>query len=46
MFIDHKYGRTKLKELLPLNKKPEMLSALGITESELLDKWKEYIQGL
>lgn len=46
MFIDYKYGRTKLKELLPLNKKSEVLLALKTTESELLDKWKEYIQNL
>jgi hypothetical protein len=46
MFIDHKYGRAKLKELLPLSKKSEVLLALQITESELLDDWKEYILNL
>lgn len=44
MFIDNKYGRNKLKELLPLNKKSEILSVLKITESELLNEWKEYVQ--
>jgi len=46
MFIDYKYGRTKLKELLPLNKKSEILSILKTSESELLDGWKKYIQNL
>jgi hypothetical protein len=46
MFIDHKYGRTQLKELLPLNKKLQILSVLKTTESELLNEWKKYIQDL
>lgn len=46
MFIDYKYGRTKLKELLSFNKKSEILSALKMTESELLDEWKKYIYTL
>jgi hypothetical protein len=43
MFIDKKYGRSKLIELLPFNKKGDVLSALGITESELLGEWREFI---
>ena len=43
MFIDHKYGRSKLKELLPLNRKSEILSSLHTTESELLHEWEKYI---
>lgn len=46
MFIDYKYGRTKLKKLLPFNKKSEILLTLETTESELLDTWKKYIQNL
>lgn len=46
MYIDHKFGREKLKDLLPLNKKSEILSALGSTETDLLDGWKKYIQNL
>lgn len=46
MFLDKKYGRTKLKELLPFNKKSSLLLKLNITESELLNDWKYYIQNL
>jgi hypothetical protein len=46
MFIDHKYGRVKLKELLHLNKKAAIFSILKTTESEFLDDWKKYIQNL
>lgn len=44
MFIDHKYGRNKLKELLPLNKKSEILALLETTEAQLLGEWQDYIQ--
>lgn len=46
MYIDHQYGRAKLKELLPLNKKMEVLAALKMTESELLKEWEKYLQDL
>ncbi|WP_264566137.1 hypothetical protein [Flavobacterium sp. N3904] len=46
MFIDHKYGRLKLKEILETNKKTELLSILRTTEPELLEEWKKYIQSL
>lgn len=46
MFMDNKYGRTKIIELLPFNKKSEILSALKTTESELLLEWQNYIQNL
>lgn len=46
MFIDHHYGRTKLKELLPFSKKSEILSALHTTETDLLKNWREYIEKL
>lgn len=44
MFIDAKYGRNKLTELLPFNKKSEILQRLGIDESQLLREWKAYMQ--
>lgn len=43
MFIDFKYGRATLIELLPLNKKVQILSKLNITESDLIVEWKRYI---
>jgi hypothetical protein len=43
MFLDKKYGRAKLIELLPFNKKADVLSALKTTEPELLVEWKKYI---
>jgi hypothetical protein len=46
MFVDNKYGRAKLLELLRFNKKADVLSSLKITESELLVEWKKYIQTL
>lgn len=46
MYIDKKYGRNKLKELLPLNKKTELLAVLKISETELLDQWKQYMLGM
>lgn len=46
MFIDSKYGRNKLLELLPVSKKAEVLSTLNTTESALLAEWKSYIHKL
>lgn len=43
MFIDKTYGREKLKTLLALNKKSELLKALNTTEAELLAAWKSNI---
>jgi hypothetical protein len=43
MYIDHKYGRGKLKELLPFSKKTEILHALNVTESKLLEDWSNYV---
>jgi len=45
-YIDQKYGREKLKELLAFNKKSDILLALKITETELLSEWKKYMQDL
>jgi hypothetical protein len=46
MYIDKKYGRVKLKGLLPFNKKPEILSTLNTTEAGLIGNWKKYMQQL
>jgi hypothetical protein len=46
MYIDHQYGRNKLKELLPLNKNSEILSLLHTSEPELIAAWSSYIQDL
>jgi len=43
MYIDYKFGRATLKNLLPLTKKTEILSLLKITEEKLLEDWKNYI---
>lgn len=45
MFLDKTYGRKKLLELLPFNKKTDILSHLTITEEELISRWKVYVQG-
>ncbi len=44
MFIDRRYGRAKLIEILPLNRKTDILSTLRTTESELLKEWQRFIQ--
>lgn len=46
MYIDKKYGRIKLKELLNYNEKLKILQAIGITEINLLSGWKEYMLSL
>ena len=46
MFIENKYGRARLKELLPLTKKSEILSLLQTTETELINEWERYIRNL
>jgi hypothetical protein len=43
LFIDKKYGRIKLKELLKFSKKTDLLSSLNISEPELLTEWKDYM---
>jgi len=43
MFLDHKYGRPRLMELLSFNKKTDILGNLNITESELLHEWILYV---
>ena len=46
LFIDKRYGRAKLKELLPFTKKTELLRHLNTTEAQLLTDWKNYVQTL
>ena len=43
LFIDKKFGRAKIIELLKFNNKKDLLAALNISEPELLSEWKEYI---
>jgi hypothetical protein len=44
MYIDKKYGRKKLGELLKYNKKTEILHALSISEDDLLAGWDKYLE--
>lgn len=43
MYIDKKFGRESLKQLLRYNKKTDILVALQKTEKELLGEWKNYM---
>jgi hypothetical protein len=43
MFIDKKYGRQKIKDLLSITKKPELLLSLGLSEEKLIEEWKKYM---
>lgn len=44
MFIADKYKKHQLGQLLPFNKKTQILKALNTTEEILLKEWKEYIK--
>lgn len=46
MYLDHTYGRSTLKKLLPFNKRPDVLATLDTTEVELLAGWKAYMINL
>jgi hypothetical protein len=46
MYIDKKYGRSKIKDLLAFNDKQRILQILGTTEIKLLSGWKEYMLSL
>lgn len=41
MFIDKKYGREKLKELLSKDNLTDLLLCLNTSETELIDSWRE-----
>lgn len=43
LYIDHTFGREKLKELMKFNKRSEILASLNITEADLLKAWKKYM---
>lgn len=45
-YLDKKYGRNKLKELLKCRTKQEILAQLKITESQLLQEWQRFVKGL
>jgi hypothetical protein len=44
LFIDQHYGRSNLIKLLPMSKKSQILSSLGIPEESLLKEWRTYLQ--
>lgn len=46
MYLDYKYGRIKLKTLLPFNNKTDLLLTLNTTETELVEGWKNYMKAL
>jgi hypothetical protein len=41
-YIDEKYGREKLFDLLKLTTLEEMMKTLGTTEKELVTGWKDF----
>ncbi len=43
MYIDRRFGRKKLNELLVFSKKSEILSSLNIIEAELMEGWKKFV---
>jgi hypothetical protein len=43
MFVDEKYGRAKLTELLKTDNLPVLLLSLNTDEAELIDSWKTNI---
>jgi hypothetical protein len=42
-YIDEKYGRRTLIELLPMVKQADLLVRLGLTEAQLLEEWKAWL---
>ncbi len=44
MYIDKEFGREKLRELLKVDTKKDILNALAITEKDLLERWTKFIQ--
>jgi hypothetical protein len=43
LYIDKKFGRKKILELLPFAKKDELLAALGVSEPDLIRQWREFM---
>jgi hypothetical protein len=46
MFIDKKYGRNKLKEILVYDDKQKILDHLGTEETDLFTGWEEFMLSL
>jgi hypothetical protein len=44
MYLDHHYGRSKIKELMLVSRKSELFSTLHIDEEELMESWKTFVQ--
>jgi hypothetical protein len=43
-YIDVKFGRNKLNELLKFSDKSKLLQFLGLTEQELVERCRNYIE--
>jgi hypothetical protein len=46
MFIDRKFKRRMIRQLLACTSKAEILARLNLTEPELLQRWKKFMQNL
>lgn len=46
MYLDNKYGREKLIQLLNYNDITELLNTIETTELEMINGWKEYVMKL
>jgi len=46
MYLDEKYGRGKIMNLLKFNNIEEILSALNTTEFEIMNGWEKYMREL
>jgi hypothetical protein len=46
MYIDRKYGRATIVDILPLTRKDEVLAVLKVSEANLIEGFKRYIQSL
>ncbi len=43
LYLDHRFGRAKLLEWLPINKKDDLLAKIGLSEAKLLEDWKNFL---
>lgn len=46
MYVDKTFGREKVKSLLKYAKKEEVLKSLDVSETDLLNGWKKFIEDL
>jgi len=44
MFIDTTYGHAKLMELIPFNRKEQIMQALATNDTTLISGWKKYMK--